>query len=69
MTTSHLSGVEEILEVNQYHLPEADRKRIISESPLAKRMKEIEAMRLDFIEKYGDEFGQPSEKKLEFVDM
>ena len=61
MATKILSRVEEIVAVNQYHLPEKDRKRIISQSPSAKRLEEIEAMRLAFVKKYGDEFGQLSE--------
>lgn len=58
MSTRILSGVASISTMNQYHLPEADRKRIISQSPGAKRLEEIEAMRLAFCEKNGDEFGQ-----------
>lgn len=56
MSTSNLLEVEKISAVNLYHLPEAVRKKIISQSPRAKRLKEIEAMRLAFVGKYGDEF-------------
>jgi len=58
MPTKNLSEVKEILEVNQYHLPEAIRKKIHSQSPRAQQTEKIEAMRLAFVERYGDEFGE-----------
>ena len=64
MATRILLEVEEISAVNLYYLPEEDRKRIISQSPRAKRLEEIEAMRLAFVRKYGDEFGQLAEKNF-----
>lgn len=39
----------------QYHLAESDRQKIIAQSPLAKRMAQIEVMRKTFIAKNGDD--------------
>jgi hypothetical protein len=54
LATPHPSG--------EYRLAEADRQAILAQSPSAQAAREVERLRLQFIQQHGDAFGMDAEE-------
>jgi hypothetical protein len=57
MTTAISKPVVTHQPMHQYHLNDADRQAIIQQSSSSKKLMKIERQRLNFVEKFGCEFG------------